>query len=315
MITWTIYGICFFGVYLVEADNLRYYFKLLRNRFFIRRKLKDFNEINRTVRTTPVFLYLNMLIENTSISAIFQNPDQIIRYMAISFVLVIVTGVKFLSLPISLLLGGFIAFSPVVIGRVQLTGKRAVGSKEAAELMQEILNNYRIEQYNMKEAIELTASTIENAPVSKGILLNLAKGLSNASNDEEINNCLDKFRYAYGTTWANILASNIYFAVRRGICVDAGLVDLSKAVTKSREIEEHRKRENFDAYLILKYLIPISYLLSFVAGVKFFNISAKKFIMLQFFTPTGFKWFSITVMCYLAGICILKLFSEEKMDI
>lgn len=315
MITWAIYLVFMEGVILVEQENINYYIKLVRNRFFIRRKLRDFEDFSRSTRNTPVFLYLKMLIENTSISAIFQKPNQIVRYMIVSGVLAFVVGLKVVGLLLALIIAVFIAFGPVVIARVQLTGKRAVGSKEAGEVVEEILNNYRIEQYNMKEAIELTAGTIEGAPVSKGILMNLAKGLNNVSTEEEINGCLEKFRYAYGTSWANILASNIFFAVYRGICVDAGLTDLLRAVGKSKEIEEHRKRENFDAYLILKYLIPISYLLSFFAGVKFFNITPKKLIIMQFFTATGFKWFVITAMCYLSGLCVLKLLSEEKLDI
>lgn len=123
------------------------------------------------------------------------------------------------------------------------------------------------------------------------------------------------FRYSIDTSWGNVLTANIYFAHVFGIKVDAALEDLVRTMNKSRQVVEHGRRENNEARLILKYLAPVSFLLSVACACRFFGFTLGKYMQYQFETAGGLQSFLIMVMLYAAGLMINAFFSREKMDI
>ena len=141
----------------------------------------------------------------------------------------------------------------------------------------------------MKEAIEVTAVSLEDAPNGKRLLLHLSKGLQTAVSKDEVERLLYGFRYALDTAWGNVLAANIFFAYMYGIHVDAALEDLLASMTRSREVVEYGKRENNEARMILWYLTPISYVLSIVAACRYFGFTLTKFIQYQWGTALGLR--------------------------
>ncbi len=123
------------------------------------------------------------------------------------------------------------------------------------------------------------------------------------------------FRYSLDTAWGNALAANILFACVYGIRVDAAMEDLLAGIVKSRQVVEHGKRENNEARMMLKYLAPVSFLLSVAAACRYFGFTLGRFLRYQLGTAAGLRWFLIMVMLYAAGILINTFFSREKMDI
>lgn len=204
---------------------------------------------------------------------------------------------------------------PLVLLIARLTNLRIRNSKEGKLLLVELLDNYKINYYNMQHAIEITATTIEEAPNTRKLLFNLSKGLNRARSRDEIRNLLDNFKYAIGTSWSGILADNIYFALSAGIRVENAMEDLIKTIAIAEEIEERSKRENNEAGLILKYLIPLCYLMSIVGGVKFFGLTLDKFLYYQFQTMTGISWFVAVVVLYVISLIMGFFLTQNKLDL
>jgi len=179
----------------------------------------------------------------------------------------------------------------------------------------ELLDNYKIHYYNMQRAVEITASVIDEAPNCKRLLFNLSKGLNRASTDDEIRTLIEEFRYAIGTSWSGVLADNIYFALSSGVRVENAMEDLVNTIVMAEEVEEKTKRENNEAGLVLKYLVPLCYLLSFVGGIKFFGLTTGEFLYYQFGTQAGITWFSAIIVMYIISLVAKFFLTQNKLDL
>lgn len=203
---------------------------------------------------------------------------------------------------------------PYGLLRLRLQKLRISSSGEGEILITELLENYKIYYCNMRRAIEQTAASIEEAPNSKRLLLNLARGL-NTAEKERIGSLLREFKLSINTSWGNILASNMGFALTSGIEVTEALTDLADTVKRARRVDEYARRENNEAALILKYLAPASYFLTVAAGVGFFGLSPEKFLYYQFKTEAGLTWFTISLIIYVAGLLLNACISRTKLDL
>lgn len=208
------------------------------------------------------------------------------------------------------------AFStPFIALMCRLKSTRVENSKEGDVMITELLDNYRMNYFNMQQAVEVTALSVKEAPRSRKLLFNLSKGLNTASGEGEIKELLSDFRFAIGTSWAGVLTDNMYFALTSGIRVAEALEDLIKTVEKAKKIEEFSGRENNESRLMLKYMAPCCYLLTVVAGIKYFGLSPEEFVKYQFATETGMAWFMISALTYGAGTAARALLSRNKLDI
>ncbi len=204
---------------------------------------------------------------------------------------------------------------PFLCLQYKLRKQRVSGSHEGEILVTELLNNYKINYYNIQQAIEITAMTIEEAPVSKRLLFNLAKGLNKAADKKEAEMHLAAFRFELGTSWAGILTANIMLSYTYGIRVAESLEDLAKSMEKARKLEEYTKRENNEAKLILTYLVPACILFILIGGSYFFGLTVNQILYYQFKTDMGLTWFIISALLYLIGIATHLLLSKKKFDL
>lgn len=214
-----------------------------------------------------------------------------------------------------LLLVSVIALMPLVLLLARLQALRIKNSKEGKILIIELLDNYKIHYYNMQHAVEVTALTIEEAPNCKKLLFNLSKGLNRASGSDQIKELLVDFKYAVGTSWAGILADNIFFALSSGLRVDVALEDLINSIAMAEEVAEKSKRENNEAGLIIKYLVPGCYLLTIVGAVKFFGLRPGEFFYYQFCTEAGISWFSAIIVMYIVSLIAKFFLTQSKLDL
>ena len=204
---------------------------------------------------------------------------------------------------------------PMIILLARLQRLRVKSSREGKRLVIELLDNYKIYYYNMQHAIEITASTIEEAPNCRRLLFNLSKGLNRVTGSEDIRALLVDFKYAIGTSWAGILTDNIYFSLTSGIKVDVALADLIESIAMAEEVEERSKRENNEVGLILKYLVPICYILTYIGAIKVFGLTNGEFIYYQFKTVTGISWFVSIVVMYIISLIAKFFLTQNKLDI
>ncbi len=310
-----LYVFYFAGILLWQYPLLYRVWSALRSRIFIRRDLRRLTDREGLARYGRVSRHVSLLIEGSDMQKLFPSPAS---FYAVSTILALGTALIVSmaeSFSMALLCGLFTGALPYLLLTVRLYNQRVARSREGDLLVQELLNNYKIYDFNMKEAIEATAVSLEDAPNGRRLLFHLAKGFQTAAGRAEVENLLSVFRYSLDTAWGNVLSSNIFFAHFYGVRVDQALEDLLSGIVKSRQVAEHGKRENNEARLILKYLVPVSFLLSIVCACRYFGFNLPKFIKYQFGTPTGLKWFLIMAMLYVAGLLLNGFFSREKMDI
>lgn len=287
----------------------------IRNRMRIRRNLKAVTEDVRVKRYSSFSEHIRLAVKGSNMEGIFNSPETFYLISLIFFFGTTATAALVVSISMALCFGIFMGVMPYCVIMARLYNQRVARSREGDILVQELLNNYKIYGFNMKEAIEVTAFSIEGAPNAKRMLLNLAKGFNSAVTEEEVEKLLTVFRYSVDTAWGNVLSSNIFFAYVHGNRVDNALEDLLSSITKSRKVVEHGKRENNEARLMLKYLAPISFALSVMGACRYFGFTLTKFIKYQLGTALGMKWFMIMIMLYIAGVLVNGFFSREKMDI
>ena len=207
------------------------------------------------------------------------------------------------------------ALMPYLVLLCKLRTQRIESSQEGEVLVTELLNHYKIYYYNMQKAVEVTAVTIEEAPNSRRLLLNLAKGLNKASSDKDIRLLLSEFRFEIGTVWAGILAEDMYLACSSGIKVTEALSDLVRSMKQARRLEEYAGRENNEARWILKYFIPAGWLFTWIGGTYLFQASIEQYLYYQFLTETGMTWFLLWFLFYMMAWLTRRVLARRKLDI
>lgn len=219
------------------------------------------------------------------------------------------------SLPAAGAAGLMACMMPYLGLRCILQGRQVSGSHEGEILVTEILNNYKINFYNMTQAIEVTAMTLEEAPYSRKLLFNLSRGLNRVSDNTELKALMEEFHCAMGTAWAGILAVNMYLACQSGVKVTESLSDLALSMERARQIEEFSRRENNETRAILRYLVPFGSLLMTAGGIHFFGLSAGEWFYYQFQTPSGIAWFVLWLLTYMTAVGVHLLLSNRKFDL
>ena len=232
--------------------------------------------------------------------------------MAVLLLLLAARWVSFLLAMTAAICSGSL---PYLLLRCMVQERRVASSMEGEVLVTEILNHYKIHYCNMQEAIETAALHMVDAPHSRQLLLNLSRGLQKASTAAEMKGLMEDFRFSIGTSWASILTEDMYLACSSGLRVTDSLSDLAASMREARKLEELNRRENNEARLILKYLVPAGSLLMTAGGVRFFGLSMEEFLRYQFRTGPGITWFLLTFVTYLAAIFVHLLLSRRKFDL
>lgn len=303
------------GVIIWQYESVDWIVQSVKTRLCFSRNLGRFTDSEGLEAGGRVARHIRLLLEGSESGRLFPTVEGFFLFCGSLFV------VSFLLLRLivqeraACLWAVFLAALPYFLLQVRLHERRVERSKEGDILVQELLNNYRIYDFNMQEAVEKTAMSMEGAPLGRRLYLQLAKGLQNAVTKREVENLLSSFRYSFGTAWGNVLASNILFGYLYGIRVDEALNDLLRCMVQSRKAVEYGRRENHEAKLMLLYLAPVSFLLSVFTACRFFDFTLKKFFLYQFGMPLGMQWFMTFVFCYVLSLILQRVLAKEKMDI
>lgn len=205
--------------------------------------------------------------------------------------------------------------APALVLLTRLRNRQVDMSREGDMLVTELLGNYRISRFNMREAIERTAYSLEEAPLSKKMLLSLSRELNSASSNEDAVKAIEIFRLAIATSWGDLLAVNLEFAIIDGILVSESLRDLVISVENAKRKLEQTKRETGDSTVILKVLFPAMCALIYIGAVTAFGMTTAEFLHAQFMTKTGITWFFGLIFSYIVSLLVCAHTARQKMDI
>jgi len=192
---------------------------------------------------------------------------------------------------------------------------RVESSFDADKVISEISNQYKICNFNMREAIRRAEKFLTSAPYSRKQIYSLALALDTYKTDEELMNYLNYFVYSINTQWAKMLANNIYFAVAKDFDVTEGLSDILKDIKYAYEAAEKANRENTESFIIIYYFVPVLLIGSPYVAYKLMGFSFSKYIYYQFNTPIGITLFVIIVLLLIFNYFIMYFLKRKKFDI
>jgi hypothetical protein len=295
------------GLWLIYTDYILYFLKVIKPK-------KTFREIKEEP-SSNLYKHIKRLM---LIVYGKDNDKKVSSFYLISVLLFFLTFlivIQRTSIIRSFIFAGFISFVPYIFLRLQLKQIRIEGSYEADIFVNEFLNQYKLNNKNIYDAIDETIDKIKNAPIMKRQMFIMALKLKEYRNVEELEEIIKDFVYAINTEWIVLLANNIYISITDNINITIGLEDIQKEIKQAITDKEREKRINLESVTIVKFITPGLYIISMIVAKSVFNISFKQFFEYQINTPTGFNYFMIIVIMSILNSSILILLKKQKFDI
>lgn len=210
------------------------------------------------------------------------------------------------------MLATLIAFFPYLVLKLKLEHLRSKSSGEAEILIQNLMIQYRIKNFNMAEGIEalILQRGIEG---TKKLLVTLLIKLRGTKNKLEIKEATSLFAYSIGTNWGKMLGSNIYRATVDGGNVSESLEDILIQLREARVEAEERKRINAESGRML-YLVPIAYVGSVWTLNSMLGMPFRSYLYNQFGTKQGIVLFLLILLLGLFSYLLVYSAKSKKFD-
>jgi len=213
-----------------------------------------------------------------------------------------------------ILMSSLIGLLPYIYLRFRLKSLQLEGSYEAESLLSELTSMYKISDFNMASAIDKTVENIKNSPLSKKALFILSLKIKDYKSREELQSAVDFFVEMFGTEWATLAGMSIFESIASGTNVSVSLDDILSNLKQIKDSIEKDKRANYEAFTMVKFVIPIIYVLSVFTCVKYFGFTLGKFFYYQFNTGLGVKFFIAIVVLSVISFWSMYILSKPKFD-
>lgn len=235
-------------------------------------------------------------------------------FMSGLFMGVIIIGFKSLPVLMAFLFAGIIAAIPYLLLRIRLETIRRKGSFEGEILISNFLNQYRVSNFNIYEALEKVVLESKNTKITNKLILQMLLELRGTANPKEIKRATEKFNHVVNTNWARMFSYNVRLGAEKGINVSLAIEDILIQLREARMLYEERKRLNSEAVRIVIYLIPILYLFTLLLSVRYIGINLNTYIHNQFFTKEGFILLMLSATMFLTNIALIEIVGKQKFD-
>lgn len=215
------------------------------------------------------------------------------------------------------LLGGLIApMIPVGFLYARLRGIRVKTSHEGKEMINELLNNYRIYNKSMIEAIDQSIIGLKKYPNSRRVFLKLSLELKDYKDASELRDSLDQMVFQIQASWSILLSNLLYVSVLHGDDVQEGLADIAKELSDLEHINQKNKQNNIEGSIMLKGILPLVSFggLYMLFDPDIFGFTLKKYIEYQFLNEIGFTFFFYSMGFLAVTILVYMVFKNEKND-
>ncbi len=300
------YCLIIYGIWLIFSRDILYMLNVMRPRRTFRKTKRSSTGVYKHIKRLLLIVYGE--VDDKKVSTFFVLSTML--FMA-TFLVVFQRTTVTRSLGFACILG----FLPYYYLKMQLKQIRVGGSYEADILINEFLNQYKLNNGNIYDTIDATIDKIKEAPMMKRQLFILSLKLKEYRKTEELEEIIDDFIYAIDTEWIILLANNILISIEDHVNITSGLEDIQAEIKQAISDKEREKRINLESITIVKFLTPGLYLLSIILAKKVFNISFKEFMHYQINTPTGFNYFMVIVLLTIFNHSILIYLKKQKFDI
>ncbi len=299
------YIIIILGIWMTFSASI---ISLLRKKCFSR-----FRTEKKKIGGGKLFGHLSLLMALTLQEKNFSVYGFLVLSLSIFFAVFILL-VNQTPVMSALLFSAFFGLFPYLFLYIRLNTIRTEGSFEADLIVGELLNQYKINYFNMIEAVDRMV-TLREAPVCRKAFYRLSLLLKEYRKEEELTDALKEMVFTVNTDWMRVLTNNIYLAIECHVNVSMGLEDILLELREAKTAAEKAKQINLEGFSILKYFSPAMYLLTVFIAIKYFGFSFKKFISYQFHTEAGIKLFLLILLLMLVNICCMFLFQKQKFDL
>lgn len=300
------YALILLGIWITFSESIIKTFKNKPDRFRGFKKKKKASKFEKHIR-----LLLYVVYNTNSVTKYY-------TFLIISTMLFVVSFILFFkrhtSMVFALSFSTFTAFLPYILLKLKLRNIRVEGSYEAEGLLTEILNQYKINFFNMIEAIDRAIPFLNDYPHSQNMLFRLSTRIKEYKTEEELTEIINEFIFSLNTQWAIMLGNNLHFSIYDKTVVTASLEDMLSDIRESKNDLELAKRLNNESLNIIKFLSPALYVLSIVAAVKFFGFTVTKFFDNQLNTDLGFKLFILIMVSVVINTIVVLYFKKQKFD-
>lgn len=246
------------------------------------------------------------------------TPFIVFSFVVVSSFLAILTGLFLYGTGSDnnrILIGAVISGAlPAFILFIRRKNIRITSSYEGDELITELLAQYKLNHLNMIEAIDKTIPRLKKSKYTKRALTRLSLSIKENGSAEDLEMFTQEFSYTFATNWAQLLSNNIYMAIVYRDDVKEALEDILEELTGTKSINEKGNQENSESFLIIKYIMPIGYVISALAIMKYFDFSWKKFLSYQFHNPMGMKSFMLFALLLVFNYIIFIFMRRPKND-
>lgn len=301
-----LYCVIIIGIWLGFSKSILYFLKVIKPK-------KTFR--NNNVSSSSLFRHIKRLLliiygkdDNKKVSTFYLLS---ITIFSLSFMIVF----KRTDLLRSIIFAAILSITPYIYLRLKLKQIRIEGSYEADILINELLNQYKLNNKNIYDAIDKTIYNLKEAPIMKKQLFLLSLKLKEYRKEDELEEILKDFVYAIGTEWIILLANNIFICITDNVDITVGLGDIQKEIKQAISDKEREKRINLESITIVRYLTPILYIVSIIMANKVFDISIWEFFNYQVNTKTGFNYFMIIIIMIIFNNNIILLLKKQQFDI
>ncbi len=140
-----------------------------------------------------------------------------------------------LNLKMAVFSGFCILVGPYALLRLKLYTIRIESSYEGEFLLTELINQYKINNFNMVEAIDASIAHLANAPQSRRLIFHMSLRLKSYSDRQDLERILYDFTYGINTQWSRLLMNNILLSIDEGLVVTSGLVDIQNELKRAKK--------------------------------------------------------------------------------
>lgn len=201
------------------------------------------------------------------------------------------------------ILSAFISLLPYLLLQGKLRNIRINSSYEGNELVTTIINNYKQNNFNIIEAVDRSACSDKLSFFTRNNLLRLSVALKSYKDENDLDDAVNAFVFAYNTEWSILLGMNIKIAAFDGTNVSVSMEDIVDELKNTGEALEVNKRYNNESFTMIRFMLIPFYLFTVYISITGFGFTLKKFVQYQFFTDLGLSFavltYSVIALCFL----------------
>lgn len=306
------YLIYLYGLWLLTSPLI---IKSLKLNKFRKSRFRNANSSSKQEFKNKLLIHLKMLL---AVTINKNSNNDVFSFIAISLSIMIINLLLYISIlgfsPFVFLSSLLFGLLPYIFLLLKLFNKRKMGSYEGQSLLSELINQYKINNLNIIEAIDCAIPQLKKQIYSRRALFKLSVKIKDFSSNEELSLAIKEFIFYFNTEWSILLGMNIFIALSDGTDITESLDDIINEFSYIKTNVEANKRNNNESFLMIKFITPLAYIASVYALFQINGFTLNKYFKYQFFNPIGLKMAVVIFVLIFFNFIFVSLLSKPKYD-